>query len=287
MEPNSLSASCLCELYFLRKGVRLSQNIEDLVKRLRSVAAVTPMGDGLLFDNVDYLINHLDVLQSGMDPYDHYLRHGKFENRAYKTVELVDSHQQVFAIDQMKLFPNKFEMIQYFAEEMDFREGTAIEFGVFSGSTLSAIRKNFSGLVIGFDSFDGLPEDWRDGFSEGTFATQQIPKIENSIIVIGVFQQTLPAYLNSFNGTINLVHFDADLYSSTAFCLHEVTKYLADESIFIFDEYHNYPGWEEHEHKAFVEWLAANRDFSAYEVGLVIGGNQEQKAFRIRRSMAM
>jgi hypothetical protein len=263
----------------------LSQNIEDLVKRLTSVAAVTPMDDGLLFDNVDYLINHLDVLQSGMDPYDHYLKHGKFENRAYKTIKRVNSHQQVFENDQVKLFSNKFEMIQCFAEEMNCNEGTAIEFGVFSGSTLKAIRESFSGSVIGFDSFDGLPEDWRDGFSEGTFATQQIPKINNSIIVVGVFQQTLTAYLSRFKGTINLVHFDADLYSSTSFCLKEVTNYLADESIFIFDEYHNYPGWEDHEHKAFIEWLAANRDFSSTEVGLVTGGNQEQKAFRIRRSI--
>ena len=48
-------------------------------------------------------------------------------------------------------------------------EGLFLEFGVASGSTLTAIvEKAPPGMVHGFDSFQGLPEDWRPGFPAGS-----------------------------------------------------------------------------------------------------------------------
>jgi hypothetical protein len=261
----------------------MTENVEKLVELLISIDATTVMEDGALFDNIHYLVNHLDVLQSGMSPYDHYLSHGKDERRAFRIVEQVESHLPKSENDQLKFFSTKFDMIQSLTKEIDNRNGAAIEFGVFSGSTLKVIRDNFSGLVFGFDSFNGLPEDWREGFPKGAFATQQIPVIDGTIIVVGVFEDTLSRFLEIFTGKVSLVHFDADLYSSTKLCLDEVKNHLADDCIFIFDEYHNYSGWELHEHKAFVEWLTSNPSFLAMEVGVVTGGNREQKAFRIRR----
>jgi hypothetical protein len=49
-------------------------------------------------------------------------------------------------------------------------EGLFLEFGVASGRTINHIAKTRSGPVYGFDSFEGLPEDWRSGFSKGAIA---------------------------------------------------------------------------------------------------------------------
>ena len=32
--------------------------------------------------------------------------------------------------------------------------------------------------MYGFDSFVGLPEDWREGFSKGMFKVKKLPKIK-------------------------------------------------------------------------------------------------------------
>ena len=42
--------------------------------------------------------------------------------------------------------------------------GLFLEFGVFEGNSIQTISKNTDNIVYGFDSFEGLPEKWRDGF---------------------------------------------------------------------------------------------------------------------------
>jgi hypothetical protein len=180
-------------------------------------------------------------------------------------------------------FDSHIEMLAFFARQVADRDGIAIEFGVYSGTTLEVIRQGFRGPVYGFDSFKGLPEDWRDGFPKGFFETSLVPTIGDVTLIVGIFQETLELFLGKLVEPILFIHFDADLYSSTIFCLDKVTNFLAPDSIFIFDEYHNYEGWQNHEHKAFTEWLEVNPCFSARAVGLVTGGNQEQKAFSIHR----
>ena len=49
----------------------------------------------------------------------------------------------------------------------------AMEFGVFEGITLRHIARAIAPerRVTGFDTFDGLPDDWGDLLAKGTFAT--------------------------------------------------------------------------------------------------------------------
>lgn len=179
----------------------------------------------------------------------------------------------------MKIFNNKWHMLEWCCKKCDDKYKVALEFGVYSGQSISIIRKNYSGLVYGFDSFDGLPEFWREGYDKGHFKSDQIPTIDGVEIVVGLFQDTLDVFLKNLKKKINIVHFDADLYSSTIFCLEKITKYLSNECIFIFDEYHNYPGWEDHEYKAFNEWILLNKNFSVSKIAEV--ENNEQVAFLV------
>ncbi len=136
-------------------------------------------------------------------------------------------------------------------------EGMALEFGVYSGRTLiviAAARGNEQ--VFGFDSFQGLPEDWRSNIPAGTFKTGHLPDVPGAELVVGWFEDTLPDFLANHPDPLAFLHLDADLYSSTVTVLEHVGPRLQPGSVIVFDEYFNYPGWEQHEHRAWQEFVA-------------------------------
>ena len=150
--------------------------------------------------------------------------------------------------------------------------GVALEFGVGEGNSTRDIAGYMP--VIGFDSFKGLPEDWREGYPAGMFACEP-PRIPNCALVIGRFEDTLPDYCFD-NMDIGLVHIDCDLYSSTATVLKYVGPHLGRGCYIVFDEWHGYPGCEQGEQRAWREFAADNG------IGWdVIGHSFEQWAIRL------
>lgn len=146
------------------------------------------------------------------------------------------------------------------------RDGMALEFGVYSGATLHAIAEARGATeVYGFDSFEGLPEDWRAGFRAGTFAVESVPDVPGAELVAGWFSETLPGFLAAHPGPVDLLHLDADLYSSTATVLDLVGPRLRPGSVVLFDEYLNHPGWQDGEHRAWREHVAAHAVEFVYE----------------------
>ena len=127
--------------------------------------------------------------------------------------------------------------------------GTAVEFGVGKGESTAIIAAHMP--VIGFDSFQGLPEDWRDEFPQGSFAHPK-PDIPNTRFVEGWYTDTVPGF--NFPD-LGLVHVDCDLYSSTAVALKHVIPHLRPGCFLVFDEFHSYPGCELHEQLAFNEYM--------------------------------
>ena len=65
--------------------------------------------------------------------------------------------------------------------------------GVFSGKTINHIAKKIKYNIYGFDSFEGLPEFWREGFEKGTFNLEKkLPIVEPNVKLIkGWFDKTL------------------------------------------------------------------------------------------------
>jgi hypothetical protein len=132
------------------------------------------------------------------------------------------------------------------------------EFGVYKGTTINHIARQIKSKIYGFDSFQGLPEHWRDGFPAGTFdlASQGLPKCEPNVeLVVGWFDATLPQFVTEHTEPISFLHVDCDLYSSTKTVFDHLGKQLISGSVIVFDEYFNYPGWQEHEHLAFKEFI--------------------------------
>jgi hypothetical protein len=137
-----------------------------------------------------------------------------------------------------------------------------LEFGVCEGKTLRQIRKDLdeSYKVFGFDSFEGLPEDW-----VGTRAKKgdlscggKIPDINNVTFYKGWFKDTIPKY-KEIKEPIAILHCDADLYSSTIDILYGLNDCIVKGTILVFDEwYYNHkdiPSNKQHEQKAFYEWV--------------------------------
>lgn len=146
--------------------------------------------------------------------------------------------------------------------------GLALEFGVYSGTTLTIIAKNRSGEgVYGFDSFEGLPEDWREEFPAGAFAVPTPPDVPGAELVVGWFADTLPGFLAEHEGPVDFLHVDADLYSAAKTVLELVGPRLRPGSVVVFDEFFNFPGWQDHEHRAWQEYVASSGirfEYAAY-----------------------
>eukprot|EP00965_Chrysotila_dentata_P009349 304502-Pleurochrysis_carterae.AAC.2 len=110
-------------------------------------------------------------------------------------------------------------------------DGLWLEFGVFRGKTIrmmDAFRSaHGGGIIYGFDSFQGLPEQWQNSArdarrwsSKGAFSLRGRPPFaETNTIkwVRGWYNESLPPFLAAHSGRdLSLVHIDCDLYSSTA-----------------------------------------------------------------------
>ncbi|HEX9461844.1 MAG TPA: class I SAM-dependent methyltransferase [Alphaproteobacteria bacterium] len=137
-------------------------------------------------------------------------------------------------------------------------EGMILEFGVERGDSLRHLSRRTDRTVHGFDSFQGLPEDWHGTFEKrGKFSTAgRLPAVpDNARLHVGWFSDVLPDFLARHNEPAALVHIDCDLYSSSKAVLDLLADRLAPGSVIVFDEYFNYPNWQEHEFRAFQEFV--------------------------------
>ena len=73
-------------------------------------------------------------------------------------------------------------------------------------------------------------------------------------MVPGLFNETLPTFIDKNHGPISFVHIDCDLYSSTLIILDNIGSRFQAGTLILFDEYFNYPSWKLHEHKAWLEY---------------------------------
>jgi macrocin-O-methyltransferase TylF-like protien len=138
-----------------------------------------------------------------------------------------------------------------------------LEFGVRYGDSLfkwSRLNTHPESRFVGFDSFEGIPEDWvsvtgeskKGAMSVGGVVPQTTdPRIR---FVKGWFNETLRSFLRNFTPRSRLIiHNDGDLFSSTLYTLATLDPILEPGSILIFDEFAN----PLHEWRAFYDYTAA------------------------------
>jgi hypothetical protein len=134
-------------------------------------------------------------------------------------------------------------------------DGLILEFGVFSGRTINHMAGQTSDKIFGFDSFEGLPEDWRPDVGKGSFRAGLPAVADNVELIVGLFDKTLPDFLAQHEGPASLIHVDCDLYSSSKTVFESCRDRIVPGTILVFDEFFNYVGWRRHEYRAFMEFI--------------------------------
>ena len=158
-------------------------------------------------------------------------------------------------------------------------DGLILEFGVATGSSINRISKATQKIVYGFDSFDGLPEDWGTFASKSSFKCS-IPTVnENVELVIGLFDQVLDDFLQKHSEPVSFCHIDSDIYSSAKYVLDKLSPRFRRGTILLFDELANYSEYENHEYKAFIEFLANND--GGYDIEFMGRRHTEGYGFRL------
>ena len=163
-------------------------------------------------------------------------------------------------------------------------QGDIVECGVSEGMSLvifAILNRNLltKRHIWGFDSFEGLPTPSREDLSrpktiakEGMFCQASKGRVLSNLmdagfdeqtikdqvtLVKGWFSDTLPKY----DGSIALLHLDADLYDSTKCALENLWPKVAIGGIAAFDEYHQSEEWpgEKKAVDEYFSWLLKNK----------------------------
>jgi len=162
------------------------------------------------------------------------------------------------------------QLFDLMAAQLQDRKVLYLEFGVWEGESIrywAGLLKNSDSMLHGFDSFEGLPDDFNLTHPRLAFSTHgQVPAIEDNRVKFfkGWFEETLPGY-SVPDHDIMVVNLDADLYSSTKTVLRFLKDYVKPGTYLYFDELND----RHHELKAFDEFLK--------ETGMkfrVVGANQ-------------
>jgi O-methyltransferase len=198
-----------------------------------------------------------------------------------------------------QLFKESLSLLASDAEEL----GDYLEFGIYNGSSLLTMYKvlqeagNRHSRLIGFDSFEGLPDiaatdcggHWRPGeFKCSLEFTRRVLEYQrvdwNRIVLVkGFFDTTLTAELRA---SVKLrkaswIMVDCDLYQSAAETLAFCTPLITNHTMVFFDDWYPLAERGMGEKAAFDEWMTATGTFSAEEFREF---KPYGKAFLVRRT---
>jgi hypothetical protein len=159
------------------------------------------------------------------------------------------------------MFKDRFALLEFAVRDTKV-PGLILEFGVEKGASIATLANTAKERIVhGFDAFLGLPEHWTGTFEQaGKFAMAGKPPAvpSNAKLHIGWFHDTLPKFLAEYKEAVAVLHVDCDIYSSTKTVFDHIGTRIQPGTTIVFDEYFNYPGWKNHEFKAFQEWIAAS-----------------------------
>jgi len=163
---------------------------------------------------------------------------------------------RVKGLDTSRRFSRREELFDLVGEQVRDREVLYLEFGVFQGAATrywSRLLLNPKSKLHGFDSFEGLPENWLPQRQKGHFATDgETPKIDDNRVNFfkGWFDQTLRTYQCPPHEVL-VINLDADLYSSTICVLNALKNEIVPGTYIYFDEFNH----RDHELRAFDEFI--------------------------------
>lgn len=185
----------------------------------------------------------------------------------FTAIRLASEESARYVQENMRTVPNfaiDYDFHDWIPTQLDpklISQGLVLEFGVASGRTLNHFARLLpTKTVYGFDGFAGLPENWTSRMPKGFFARSNLPRVRtNCQLVVGWFNETLPGFVQQHTEPVALLHVDCDLYSSTVTILENLKNQIVPGTVIVFDEYMNYPGWQQDEFRAWQEFVADHR----------------------------
>ena len=180
-------------------------------------------------------------------------------------------------------YQKRYKLYEYLVETQKLSDEAVdyLEFGVSGGFSFKWWRetnKNPNSRFYGFDTFEGLPENWGVVYKKGDM-TAGVPVSDDKRVefVKGLFQDTLPDFLRTHDlakSRRRIIHLDADLFSATLYALSNMAVHLRPGDILLFDEF-NVPNHEFYAYKCFTESFYVKTEL----LGVV--NNYLQAAFKI------
>jgi len=148
-------------------------------------------------------------------------------------------------------FDSFHDVISFVSEKLI--SGDIYEFGVAEGATIVQLSRQFPNRrIIGFDNFQGLPEDWPGTkLKRGAFKVNALPSFPHNVeIVVGDIHQTAP---NGKYHSIAFVHVDVELFSTGLSVFNALKPNLKRGTLLLIDDFHSYPFWQQGLAKAFAQ----------------------------------
>lgn len=180
----------------------------------------------------------------------------------FTAVRLASEESARYIQEHMRAIPNfdnDYNLHDWVLRTQLNGHGVFMEFGVATGRTINHFaRVKPIDTIYGFDSFQGLPEDWTSRMPKGFFHRHgNLPRVRDNVALhVGWFNETLPDWKAVHGDSpIQLLHVDCDLYSSTATILETLKNNIVVDTVIVFDEYINYPGWQQDEFRAWQEFV--------------------------------
>jgi predicted O-methyltransferase YrrM len=178
-------------------------------------------------------------------------------------------------------FRSKEDLWDFALSKID-RAGMIAEFGVFKGHSINYLARRLGSntVIYGFDSFEGLRDDWTGHIlRKGHFSLDgRLPRVTANVRLIkGWFDQTIPAFLHKNSETFSFIHIDSSTYDAARIVLALVGERLRPGTVIVFDEYFGFRGWRLGEWKAWGEFVESAS--CQYEY---LGFSKEQAAIKIK-----
>jgi hypothetical protein len=145
-------------------------------------------------------------------------------------------------IDASERVYSREELFRKLAAQINDKAVLYLEFGVASGDSIrcwSQLLTNPRSHLHGFDTFEGLPFDWRADLVKGAFSTGgKPPQLDDPRVKFyqGLFEETLPHYAPPEHEVL-VINIDCDLYSSALYALKSLAQYVSGNTYIYFDEF--------------------------------------------------
>lgn len=115
-------------------------------------------------------------------------------------------------------------------------------------------------IIHGVGSLETVLEERPLGNTRrGVCRSDEPPKVRSNVrLHTGWIEESFPAFLDQNREPIAFLYLDLEDYAANQLVLNRIGNRFSPGAIIVFEEYFNFPGWEQFGYRAFQEWIAGS-----------------------------